>query len=125
MNTLRRWLPIALCCLPGVAAAAVIGIGAAVGGAAAGAFLNGPLGLGLIVLAVLACPLSMGWMMWRAANRKAASSSAVMMADCCAPGEVPTPAEAGPSAERLAALRAQREAFERELATPQAEADAA
>src|SRR5438094_603780 len=64
MNTkLRKWMPIALCCLPGVAIAAIIGMGIAVGGAAVGAFLGGSLGIGLIVLTTLACPLSMYLMM--------------------------------------------------------------
>ena len=48
---LRKWVPIALCCLPGVAA--VVGIGLALGGSAFGTWLGGPLDLGLIVLAML------------------------------------------------------------------------
>lgn len=115
MNTkLRKWMPIALCCLPGVAIAAAIGIGIAVGGAAVGAFLGGPLGIGLIVLAALACPLSMGLMMMRkrGSSQKATSNSSQLMADCCAPGE-----EA--SSDRLESLRAQRESLEHELAVMQ------
>ena len=112
MNTkLRKWIPIALCCLPGVAIAAIIGIGIAVGGAAVGASLGGLLGIGLIVLAALACPLSMYLMMTRqrGSNQKITSNGSQMMADCCAPGE-----EA--SSDRLESLRAQRESLERELA---------
>ncbi len=106
---LRKWMPIALCCLPGVAIAAIVGIGAAVSGAS----LSGPLGLGLIALAMLACPLSMGLMMMRrGSNQNSTSGSSQMMADCCAPGEQAQTVES----DRLAALRARREALERELA---------
>lgn len=113
MNSLRRWLPIALCCLPGVAAVAVIGIGAAVGGAAVGALLNGPLGFGLLALAMLACPLSMGLMMRRGTKRNTASGHSATRADCCLPDEAATISET--DSERLADLRARREALEREL----------
>ena len=114
MNTKwRQWLPMALCCLPGILAAALIGVGAV---ALGGASLSGPLGLGLIALAVLACPLSMGLMMWRNSkqNSSHAAGHAPVMADCCMPGEALT-TEADSSAERLAALQARRETLEREL----------
>ena len=111
---LQKWMPIALCCLPGVAIAVIIGIGIAVGGAAVGASLGGPLGIGLIVLAALACPLSMYLMMTRqrGSNQKITSNGSQMMTDCCVPGE-----EA--SMDNLAALRAKRESLERELAAMQ------
>jgi len=112
MNTkLRKWMPIALCCLPGVAVAAIIGVGIALGGSAVGASLGGPLGIGLIVLAVLVCPLSMGLIMMRqrGSSQKTTQNDSQLMADCCAPGE-----EA--SSDRLESLRAQRESLERELA---------
>jgi len=112
MNTkLRKWMPIALCCLPGVAISVVIGIGIAAGGAAAGASLGGPLGIGLIVLAALGCPLSMYLMMTRqrGSSQKAAPNSSQLMADCCAPGQEV-------SGDRLESLRAQRESLEHELA---------
>jgi len=114
MNTkVRRWLPIALCCLPGVAIVAVVGIGAAIGGVS----LSGPLGLALIALAMLACPVSMGLMMMRrGSNPKSASQGSHTMADCCAPGEAPTASEVDSAAERLAPLRERREALGRELA---------
>lgn len=111
---LQRWMPVALCCLPGIAAAVIVGIGLAAGGTLFGVSLGGPLGLGLIALAMLACPISMGLMMWRGSRRNAASGNAATMADCCAPGEMaPT---TPPPADRLTALRAEREALERELA---------
>lgn len=114
MNTkLRKWTSIALCCLPGVTIAVFIGVGIAAGGAAVGASLGGPLGIGLIVLA-LVCPLSMYLMMtqWRGSSRSSTPDSSQLTADCCAPSE-----EA--SVNHLAALRAQRESLERELASMQ------
>ena len=115
MNTkVRKWIPIALCCLPGVAIAAIIGIGIALGGAAVGASMGGPLGIGLIVLAALACPLSMYLMMTRqrGSSQKVTSNGSQMIADCCAPGEET-------SSDHLESLRAQRESLERELAAMQ------
>ena len=115
MNTkLRKWIPLALCCLPGVAIAAIIGVGIALGGSMVGASLGGPLGISLIVLASLACPLSMGLIMMRqrGSSQKAAHNDSQLMADCCAPGE-----EA--SSDRLESLRAQRESLEHELAAMQ------
>ncbi len=110
---LRKWMPIALCCLPGIAVAAVVGIGLTLGGAAFGTWLGGPLGLGLIALAMLACPISMGWTMRRRLgshqNSTDVASHSIPLANCCLPG-----AEA--PAERVASLRARREALERELA---------
>ncbi|MGH2523396.1 MAG: hypothetical protein ACRDH2_12910 [Anaerolineales bacterium] len=116
---LRKWMPIALCCLPGVAVAAIVGIGVAAGGAAFGTWLGGPLGLGLIALAMLACPISMGLTMRRQRgatqqqNSAPGASQAVPMASCCLPGEET-------SADQLVALRARREVLEREVAEMQA-----
>jgi len=113
MNTkVRRWLPIALCCLPGVAAVVVLAIGSAAGGAA----LGGSLRLVLIAFAMLACPLSMGLMMRRGSHRNSASGASHTMTDCCAPGEQTSIAES----DRLAALRTRREALEHEVAELQA-----
>lgn len=127
MNTnLRKWLPIALCCLPGVAVAAAVGLGLTLGGAAFGTWLGGRLGAGLLALAVLACPLGMGLTMWRqrAASQKPASAgNAPALADCCAPGRLSAPPEAPASAGRLVELRARREALERELAEMQTQSE--
>ena len=112
-TNLRKWLPIALCCLPGVAIVAVVGIGAAVSGAS----LNGPLGLGLIALAMLACPLSMALMMRRGSKQTTVSDHPHVMADCCVPEEQTATMES----DRLATLRARREALEREVAEVQAD----
>lgn len=112
---LRRWLPMALCCLPGGVAVAIVGFGLITGKAAFGASLGGPLGLGLVVLAMLACPLGMSLMMWRGMRRKAASGGSLSMAGCCMPdGAASTPA--APSAEWLVTLRDRREALEAEIA---------
>ena len=115
MNTkLQKWMPIALCCLPGVAIAAILGISIAIGGAAVGPSLGGLLGIGLIVLAALACPLSMYWMMTRRRrlSQKVTSNGSQTMADCCAPSEEF-------SSDRLESLRTQRESLEHELASMQ------
>ena len=116
MNTkLRKWMPIALCCLPGVAVAAIIGVAITLGGTTVGGFLGGPLGIGLIVLAALACPLSMGLIMMRqntSSQQTTTRNRSQLVADCCAPGEET-------SADHLAALRAQRESLEHELAAMQ------
>lgn len=111
---LKKWMPIALCCLPGVAIAVIIGTVIAAGGAAAGASLGGPTGINLIVLAALACPLSMYLMMTRqrGSSQQVALNSSQLMADCCAPDEET-------SSDRLESLRAQRESLERELAAMQ------
>jgi len=110
MNTLKRWLPMALCCLPSVAIAAVIGVGFAVGGAAFGGFLNSPLGLAFVSLGMLACPLSMGLMMrgeMKSGGQTTSSNSPTM--PCCPPEE-------DPATVRLAEMRTKREALEREVA---------
>ena len=96
--TLRKWLLIALCCLPGIAIAGLVGIGLAAGGAALGAGFGGPLGLALIGLAVLACPASMGLMMLRQRRSGEKSGGAagapLVTMDCCLPGQTQTGAEA-------------------------------
>lgn len=114
---LRKWMPMALCCLPGIAVAAAVGIGLTLGGATFGAWLGGPLGVGLIALALLACPISMGLMMRRRLGSQqestGAASPAIPLADCCLTvDEVP--------AERVARLRARRKALEREVAAMEA-----
>jgi len=113
--TLRKWLPVALCCVPGIALAGLVGIGLAVGGTALGATFGGPLGLAVIGVAVLACPASMGLMMLRqrASGEKSGGAAGASLAtmDCCLPDQT----QAGAEAASLAALRTQRETLEREL----------
>lgn len=98
---LRKWLPIALCCLPGVVAAAAVGLSFAIGGTAFGASLGGPLGFGLIALAMLACPLSMGLMMRRGARQNPVSNRRVT--NCCVPGEQSLPVKTNSTARRRSA----------------------
>ncbi len=115
MNTgIRKWLPLVLCCLPGIVAVALVGLGSA----AFSATLSGPLGWGLIVLAALACPLSMLILM-RMPQRNLASGGSPTVADCCMPGHTTAHPEADLPSERLAALRQRREALEHELAALQ------
>lgn len=116
----RNWLPIALCCVPGIAIAAIVGIGIVVGGAAFGVSFGGPLGLALIAVAVLACPVSMALMMRRSMSQTDASGNSQRMADCCAPSKTPASADVVPAADSLAALRARRKALEREVVELQA-----
>lgn len=115
-RSISRWLPIALCCVPGVMAVILIGGGVAVGGAAFSGFFSEPLGLGLTVLALLACPITMGLIMKQGSKRKEVSGKSAIMADCCLPGEPVSTI----GVDRLAALRSQREALEREVAKLQA-----
>ena len=108
----KGWLPIALCCLPGVTAAIVV-IGLSAAGGALDVRFDGPLGLGLLALTLLACPLSMGLVMIRRElNRNMAPGGLVPRTNCCLPAEAF-------SGKRLAALRARREVLERELAEMQ------
>jgi hypothetical protein len=113
INRLRKWIPIALCCLPGVAGAVMLGVGVATGSTALWFLNGGPLGLAVMALALVACPVSMGYMMLR---RRGSSHRQTRMEECCVPGPVEPAAEPGAPANGLEALRARREALERELA---------
>lgn len=111
---LKKWMPIALCCVPAVAIAAVVGMGIAIGGATFGASFGGPLGLGLVALALLVCPLHMGWMMWRMQKQSGTSGQSVIASDCCPPVGQIAAAELD-TRERLHVLRQRREALEQEM----------
>ena len=113
----RQWLPIALCCLPGVALAGIWGISLIVGGAAVGAFWSGPLGLGMISAAMLACPFSMGLTMWRPRQSRlnSATTSLTQTVVCCLPGETLAAFESDNPTQRLTEFRARRVALEHEL----------
>ena len=113
----RQWLPIALCCLPAVALAAILGMSLIVGGAAVGAFWSGPLGLGLISVAMLACPVSMVLTMWHPHQSRpdATAKNLTSMVNCCLPGETLAAIESDNPTQRLTELRARRVALEHEL----------
>jgi hypothetical protein len=115
----RKWMPLVVCCLPGLVVVVLVGVGAVAGGAL-GVSFNGPVGTLLLALAFLACPLHMGWMMWRLHKQQAAASHAGMRAACCLPSQEASATEPT-SSERLVALRAERTALERELAELQAQ----
>lgn len=106
----KRWLHLALCLLPGAALALILGIGAVAGEGAGGAALGGPFGLGLLALAFLACPLGMA-LMTRRTTGNPVSTEPVGEATCCLPGQ-----QVASGSSRLGALRAEREALEREVA---------
>src|SRR5712691_5154127 len=91
----KRWLPLAVCCLPGIAAVAVITLGAI-----AGISLDGPLS-GLLVLAILACPLTTFLMLARRQYSGDQSSASPRAAGCCV-----APSDFMVIQERLAVLRA-------------------
>lgn len=117
---LKRWLPLGLCCLPGVVVAVIAGTGALLGVASFGAGLGSPLGIGILALAALACPLSMGFMLWRS-QRQAPPRASSSMATCCMLGD---PASAIED-DRLTILCTQREALERQVAELQSQMDKA
>jgi hypothetical protein len=116
MNTrLKVWKSLILCCLPGIVVAAVVTIILAIGGPFFGTSPFGWLGLGLVALALLACPFSMAFMMFRM-KRHGVSEHAPPLASCCASNEAIASTESDSVEAQLATLRRRRQALERELA---------
>lgn len=114
MNTQsRKWFPIALCCLPRLTLAVIVGIGAMTGSAVIGNLFGGPAGIGLITLALLACPVGMGLMARRQVTQQ--TTSAEVKPGCCVPEQGTAATARDLSSERLAALRKRRETLEREI----------
>ncbi len=111
---LSQWRAIALCCVPAVILAAIVGIGVAISGTLLSTFFSGPLAMGMIVLALLICPLHMGWTMWQMQKQHGTTHSAILPTACCPP-QKPASNVRGYTAERLQALRAQRQALEEEV----------
>jgi ABC-type transport system involved in multi-copper enzyme maturation permease subunit len=109
---LRKWLPMVLCSAPGLVVAGAALVGIAIWGTA---FVSSPLGLGLITLAVLACPLNMVLTMI-INRRQAASGASSTVTSCCMPGQNMESTPTDSPADRLATLRDRRVALERELA---------
>ena len=122
-GSFKAWLPIALCCVPAVAIATVVRIGIAVGGVTFGAAFGGTWSLGLVALALLACPLHMGWLMWRMQRQNGASGQLSIGAAACGPPAKQIAAAETDALERVEMLRRRREALEQEVAlllqTPQ------
>ncbi len=117
----RSWLPMLLCLLPVIAVGALVGLSFLTGVAAFQAAVCGPVGLALVALAILACPVGMGLMLWhRHASTPGSSSGSAPTMACCLPGEEIPPSALSSDNDQLAALRARREALEHELADLQA-----
>ena|SRR5260221_4322931 len=74
---LKRWLALVACCLPGIAAVAVVTLGTV-----AGLSFDGPLS-GLLVLALLACPLTTFLMLSRRLYGVDQSSGSPKLVGCC------------------------------------------
>ena len=106
-RSISRWIPIALCCVPGVIATALLGGGIVLSGMTFSEFLGGSLGFGLLLLVLLVCPLSMSLMMRQMSRKNASSRESLRAGDCCLPKESDSALEP----DRLSALRAEREAL--------------
>lgn len=114
MNTQsRKWFPIALCCLPGITLAVIVGIGLITGSAVIGNVFGGPAGIGLIALAFLACPVGMGLMVRRKYAQHTPSGG--MQHSCCVPEQHTAATERDLPSDRLVALRERRETLEHEI----------
>lgn len=82
----KRWLPIALCCVPGLGAATFLGVGLLTDGVVMGPSLQGPAAIVVLAVALLACPLGMGVMLSWSRRRQAQSMPASESEVCCDPG---------------------------------------
>lgn len=106
--SLRRWLPVAVCCVPAMVVAAAIRLGLLANLRTSTEGANP-----IFLLLTLACPVGMGLMMWLMAkdmNRQ--------------PNHAETDDQPEPeSAERLVALYQPRELIEAEIAELEAQAD--
>lgn len=113
----RNWLPMLLCLLPAIAVGALVGLSLFAGDAAFRTAVGGPVGLTLVALTILVCPVGMGLMLWRrhASTRGPLSGIAPTMA-CCLPGEETPPSATWSGNDRLTTLQAQRRTLEQELA---------
>ena len=110
----RSWLPIALCCVPGVALVGLLAGGLILGGTAAG-ILNSPWALGILAVAVLACPLAMGWAVLHRARSVSVSGAARTVLDCCPPDSLAAPSDTDLLESRLTELRERRRALQMEV----------
>jgi hypothetical protein len=86
-TNLKHLVSMALCCAPMLAAPLLFSVAGALG------WRTGVLGVALTVLAVLACPVSMGLMMWQMSRHSSApatpsdGASKVIAAESLAPSE--------------------------------------
>jgi type VI protein secretion system component VasK len=112
---LKTWLSMALCCVPALVIATLVGIDITVAGFTVGATLGGSWSLGLIALFLLICPLYMSWMVWRLQRHQDGSGQSTRMARCCPPA-AQIPAVEADTFARMQMLRRRREALEKEVA---------
>lgn len=110
----RSWLPIALCCVPGVALVGLLVGGLVLGGTAAG-ILGSPWALGILAVAILACPLAMGWAVLQRARQAPALGAARTALECCPPESLAAPSDMDLAESRLTELRERRRTLEMEL----------
>lgn len=116
MRPTRRWIPIALCCLPGLVAAGLVALGLAAGGTASGNILGSPLGSALGAVFAVTYLGWIGWMSWRMIRRPSPSRPMRAPAECCDDIEPAVFDATIANAERLTLLTAQREQLEARLA---------
>lgn len=112
----KRWLPVALCCVPGALALAVMGAALLTGGLVFGSGSSGGVLAVVAVLSLAACSVAMGWMTYRSVKaRTAPGDGDGASVDCCFPMESSASARDSSAAERIHRLKERREAAEREL----------
>lgn len=112
----RSWLPVALCCVPGVAGVAIVLGSLILGGAAWTQVRSAPWVAGVLVLGVLVCPLAMASMIQIRRRTSEVGREDRAMIDCCPPGDLPN-VDRGQNLEaRLSEVRAEGRALELEIA---------
>lgn len=84
---MRRWLPVAICCVPGVLIAAVLTVGLLTGGLVLRADSGSPLTLAVLAGAVLAAPVTVMLTMGRRGRRSEGVSQRTISQSCCEPTE--------------------------------------
>jgi len=109
-SRIRRWIPLALCCAPGVVGATIVAFGIAAGEASFGA----PVSLGLIAAALIASLAAIARVSGRRLDPTQSKDKGRPVSDCCLPAEAMAP-EFTSAAERLAELQELRRRLEREV----------
>lgn len=108
-STVRSWLPIALCCLPGVIVAL------AIIGPSFGLSLDGPFS-GLVALSLFACPLTMFLLISRRLRDDGIPNESAKVVGCCVSPDYFLTWERN----RLSTLQAQQASLDDESAELQA-----